>query len=117
MENRWSHIVLSDFFDSQLNNRASVALLFERVKKSKAVAIDFSGIDFISRSAAHEILTFIDEVQKKGIDFTFTNMAPNIDETLQKVSASRKQNFKRATFVKRLSFGSEKDLEDFLLAI
>ena len=108
---------MSDFFDSQLNNRASVALLFESVKRSKAVTIDFCGIDFISRSAAHEILTFVDEVQKKDIDITFTNMAPNIDETLQKVSASRKQNFKRATFVKRVSFENEKDLEDFLLTI
>ena len=76
MDKRWPHIVLSDFFDRQLNKRASVAFLYECVKKSKAVAIDFSGIDFISRSAVHEILTSIDEVQKKGIDITFTNIAP-----------------------------------------
>lgn len=117
MDNNRSHIVLSDFFDNQLNNRASVALLFESVKASKAIVFDFNGIDFISRSAAHEILTFIDDVQKKGVDITFTNLAPDVDETLQRVSESRKQNYKRATFVKRLSFKNERELEDFLLTI
>ena len=112
-----NYIEVSKQLVDQINSRSSVSNLLQDAHNADHAVIDFKNISFISRSAAHQLLTEIEILQNKGVDITFSNLGPELEAMLDQVSSSRKTNYKRATFVKRRSFASEQEFEDFLLAI
>lgn len=112
-----NYIDVSKKLVDQINSRFSVSDLLKNAGASNHAIIDFKDITFISRSAAHQLLTEIETLQNKGVEITFKNLSPEAEVMLNQVSASRRTNYKRATFVNRRSFASEQELDDFLLAL
>lgn len=108
-------IKLSNNLTNQINTRASVANLFSHVKKVDLISIDFEGIEFISRAAAHELCSKISELSKEGTSVNFINLNNDIDSMLNRVSM--KSTDKKATFVQRKSFRSDSEFKAYLLNI
>ena len=110
-------ISLSEFHSDQINGRSAVRATLTEDKDASLVVYDFEGITFLSRSAAHEILEVISESQKLGKQVTLKHLTPQVAEMLDRVEDSKKHNIKTATYVERLQFTSEQELEDFLMTI
>ena len=75
-----------------IHSRDAIELVREAIQKTdaKSVVLDFSKVDFISRSAAHELLVLKENLkQTKHIDITFANTNKDINEMLRIVAANR----------------------------
>ena len=57
-------IKLSELFVEQISGRSAVNAIFSELEGVHHLILDFAGIQFISRSAAHELITQMEEVQK-----------------------------------------------------
>lgn len=117
MESKRQNIVLSNKFLNQINSRASIYAIIGRLKRNKHYSIDFKNIDFISRAAAHELVSLQSKLLSRGIDVTYINVPSNINLMIHRVEESNKSNTKNATFVKHLKFKGEKELHNYLLAL
>jgi len=78
--------------------------------------VDFAGVKFISRAAAHELITQVDKLSKTGIESTFKNLNEEGKNMLSLVKRS-KENDKQSSFrlVKWLEFENEANYEEYLL--
>lgn len=59
---------------------------------TKLVDLDFSEVEFISRSAAHALLLMKEDLQRKWLNkkyITFVNTSNNVQEILRVVAANR----------------------------
>jgi len=117
MSSFWSNIKLSDYFNNQINSRSAVSSFLNQKIDKENVILDFSDINFISRATAHELLSSVDKFANRGVKITFTNLNSQVESIIDKVDASRKDSFKKATFVNRISFSSEKEFNNFLLSL
>lgn len=112
------HIDLATYFNEQISSRASIDAIFSnRISEDCYYSIDFKNINFISRAAAHELITWFNVLSDKGIDLTLMNLSIQVKNMLDIVGESRKSNVKKATFVEHLNFESEKELDDFLKTV
>ena len=116
MMNKTHLIKLSSLFNEKINGRSSVKLIFRQLEDIKSVIFDFSDIVFISRAAAHELVLLLEDYQKRGFTFSLKNVSADVNQMLNIISESRKVDFKKATFVKRLHFRSEKEMKNYLLS-
>ncbi|MBU1019149.1 MAG: hypothetical protein ABII07_01445 [Patescibacteria group bacterium] len=71
---------------STLSSRRAIKYIFDEFKPNKKdlIVLDFEGIDFMSRSAAHELLCY-----KEKLSLEFSNMSNSPAEVLRAVAASR----------------------------
>lgn len=112
------HIGLSTYFDEQISNRASIDSIFKtQIEEKYIYSIDFKDISFLSRAAAHELITWLNLLSERGIELTLMNLTLPVKDMLDAVKESRKYNMKKATFVEHLSFETENELDDFLLSV
>jgi anti-anti-sigma regulatory factor len=112
------HIDLSTYFNSQISNRASIDSIFSNnVCGDYVFSIDFKNINFLSRAAAHELITWLNVLSDRGVELTLMNLSLPVKDMLDAVKESRKFNVKKATFVEHLSFDTENELDDFLLSV
>lgn len=109
-------IKLSEFFERQISGRSAVTAIFSEIQGVHHLILDFTGIQFISRSAAHELITKMEEVQKKLVSVELSSPTKEVSEMLSKVRASMKNPQKLATYVEFLTFSSEKESDEFLLS-
>lgn len=56
-----------------------------KTKNLKAVNLDFSGVDFISRSFVDEFLNGLNELEKKGAKVKFFNLRPVLQKFIVRV--------------------------------
>ena len=74
-----------------ISSRDVIDLLKAQVLKSdaKSVVLDFTNVDFISRSAAHELLVIKEELHVKNREISFENTTKDVSEMLRVVAANR----------------------------
>lgn len=77
-----------------VGSRDLVPLLAESVNKAdaKSVDLDFSNVEFVSRSAAHALLLMKEDLQRKWLNkkyITFANASDNVQEMFRVVAANR----------------------------
>src|SRR3989344_5418710 len=74
-----------------VGSRDVVDLLKAPILKSdnRVVVLDFSSVEFISRSAAHELLLIKEELHQKNKELSFENTNKDITEMLRIVAANR----------------------------
>lgn len=74
-----------------ISSRDVIDLLKERVLKAdtKSVVLDFRNVEFISRSAAHELLVIQEELRRKNRELDFINTNKDVAEMLRVVAANR----------------------------
>lgn len=84
-------IKMAQVLASIIGSRDVVDLLKSRILKSdtKSVVLDFKEVQFISRSAAHELLLIKEELRQKNKEFSFENMNPDVSKMLRIVAMNR----------------------------
>ncbi len=85
-----------------ISSRDVISRLQDAIEKSNSslVSLDFQNIEFISRSAAHELLLLKERVSPKR-ETSFVNVPENVEKMLRTVAASRavpNVNHKKAEF-------------------
>lgn len=76
-----------------IGSRDVAAKLASVIKKAdaKSVDLDFSNVEFISRSAAHELITLKNDLKRKFLkkkDIDFINMTKDVKEMVRLVAAN-----------------------------
>lgn len=72
-------ISLAKSFKDSISSRAAVRNLFtDNMKEINSIILDFKGIEFISRSAAHQVLIETERIAKNKIDVTRLNESDSI---------------------------------------
>ena len=76
---------------SIISSRDVIDLLKSQILKSdiKSVVLDFTDVQFISRSAAHELLLVKEELRHKNKELSFENTNQDVTEMLRIVAANR----------------------------
>lgn len=110
------NINLSKLFDRQISGRSAVDSIFSSLEGVHHLILDFSSIEFISRSAAHQLISVVDQLQKNRISVELKCLDPELAKMLSKVRRSIEKPVKLATYVEFLSFSDEKELEKFVLS-
>lgn len=74
-----------------VGSRDVVDLLKTPILKAdtKSVVLDFNSVEFISRSAAHELLLIKEELHQKNKELSFEDTNKDITEMLRVVAANR----------------------------
>ena len=112
-------VTIIDFKElNSLKNRSSVRSAFENISNADIIRVDFKGIEFLSRTAAHELLKIKEFLISRKMDVSFLNLGDQANKMLALVEASYSKS-KNADFrfVKWLSFQSEAQYNEYLLKI
>lgn len=113
---RVKKIVLCDVFDVQISGRSAVDSIFTDISGVHHLILDFSSIAFISRSAAHQLLSRMNQLQSDRITVEMISLDSEVSKMINRVRQSIKNPKKLATYVEFLNFSSETELEDFVLS-
>lgn len=99
-----------------IKSRDAVRSYFQFTEAVQTVKVDFGKIEFLSRTATHELLMIQENLSSKGVDISFLNISPQVNEMLELVQKSigkeKKSGFR---FVKWLSFEDEEKYKEYLL--
>lgn len=109
-------IALSKIFDKQVSSRSAVDSVFSDISGVHHIVLDFSSIEFISRSAAYQLISTLDQLQNSRITVEMVSLFPEVSQMINKVRQSIKNPKKLAAYVEFVTFSSEKEMEDFVLA-
>ncbi len=109
------NIFLKDHFADSISTRIAVRSLFfdlpENVE-NEVIIIDFSGIEFISLSAAHELNLFFRKFTEKGNKVEFLHTSDKVNRMLSKAKEPQKKNRPKQK-TKHISFRSSKELINY----
>ncbi|UZD22283.1 hypothetical protein PBT90_02335 [Algoriphagus halophytocola] len=113
---RIKHIDLSGL--DSLKSRSAVRSFFQNSGNVETIIVDFAKVEFLSRTAAHEVLLVQNSLASKGVDISFLNVGGQVNDMLELVKKSLgKEKQAGFRFVKWLNFEDEKKYEDYLLQI
>lgn len=114
-----NNITTIDFKEfNSLKNRSSVRSAFENISNADIIRVDFKGIEFLSRTAAHELLKIKEFLISQKTDVSFLNLGDQANKMLALVEASfTKTKNADFRFVKWLSFQDESKYNEYLLSI
>jgi len=105
------------FFSPMIATRVSASEFLQNHIHTDAreVVLDFSNINFISRSATDEFITFFEQ---NKLNYCLINQTENIERMFQAVRKThvprKKRSFREIPVV---SFNSESELNDFLAVL
>jgi anti-anti-sigma regulatory factor len=102
MKNQAIKVNLFKLIAKNIATRQAIKLIqdeiFNNVKKTtESVDLDFTKVDFISRSFADEILNLRKKLKKQDITLNFVNINDEIIEMLKVVSSHKKRDIKPIT--------------------
>jgi len=102
--NKHQKINLFEIFSRFIILRRDVASLKKKILKLKkdSVIFDFNRIEFISRSAIHEIILTKKELEDHSIEIVFENMSVDIEKSIEKVKNTKKK--KEKIKLKKINF-------------
>ncbi|WP_143959169.1 STAS domain-containing protein [Litoribacter populi] len=117
MKNLSTTIMLSEYYAEAVSNRESVRLIFDKLPNVDFITIDFSDIVFISRAAAHELTLYLEKFQNRGKSISLANVSQNVNQMIETVAQSKKVDYKKSTFVERIIFKTDEELESYLFSV
>ena len=91
-QNQQKTLDMATLIASVIHSRDAVKLVQDAIEKTDvmSVSLDFANVEFISRSAAHELLVLKENLkQTKNKDIVFTNTNKDVNEMLRIVAANR----------------------------
>lgn len=115
-------VELREFFNNSLDTRESVLLLLDKITQevytgiNNNITLDFTGIDFMSRSFADEFHKKVNSKQFKA-SLSFEHMNNDILTMLkmvEKTQKSRSSSIKKPSFIK---IDNLESLDDYLFAL
>ena len=91
-QNQQKTLDMATLIASVIHSRDAVKLVQDAIEKTDvmSVSLDFANVEFISRSAAHELLVLKENLkQTKNRDIVFTNTNKDVNDMLRVVAANR----------------------------
>ncbi|MBA7525002.1 hypothetical protein ES705_17147 [subsurface metagenome] len=87
-------IILKEKFAHNISTRAAIENIFNfSTNYLELVIIDFSEINFISSSAAHQIVIEMKALKKLSIELNFINTSDNVQRMINLAKTDRKNIF------------------------
>jgi anti-anti-sigma regulatory factor len=111
-----TNVILSDKFERIVSTRVAVENLFKDIHSCNVI-IDFLDIQFISSSAAHQMVLEIKRLEKEKSAVTCVNMNKDVYKMVELAKTDRKNLFTLEPLLKHNVINSEKDLKHFNLEI
>lgn len=108
------HLILSEKFSNSISTRTAVENLFKNLIADELI-IDFSDINFISSSAAHQVVIEIKRLEDRKISVKCENLNSDVCRMMELSKTDRKNLFTLTPFIKHSVINSELDLEKLLL--
>jgi anti-anti-sigma regulatory factor len=115
MENR-TYIKLNEVCTEYLNSRTLIQNAFTHSVTSPLV-VDCDGVELISRAAAHELVTLLSSYEEKGIMVDLINMNLEVSSIVNIVKSSILTNKRNRSLLRKLTFSTSEELNDYILAI
>lgn len=101
-----------------IKSRDAIRSFFDFTEEVNEVTVNFSKIEFLSRTAAHELLLIQEKLSSKGVDISFLHVSPQVNNMLELVKKSKgKEKMAGFRFVKWINFESEEKYQDYLLQL
>jgi hypothetical protein len=95
--------------------RDAVDILLKKQKRDPhAIILDFAGVEFISRSASHQLLRAVKRNNENGTQTTITNVAPSIRPMLEVVERTMFASAPPLITVESISISTLDQLDSFL---
>jgi len=121
MSNSTKHITLklSDHFHNSVSSRAAIVNLFDIYMNDVAsITVDFQDIGFLSRAAAHQLLTTQKEFShERNVKVVFANMQKDVRDMLETVQSSLQKKSNKSSGVEVIHFSNESEFNEFLKEI
>lgn len=114
MDNKKINIRFSDYFSGQIVGRSSIDMVLKEIKNKGDYILDFENIDFISRSAVHQLLSLRNELKRKGVKIFFENVSNSVEPMIERVTNSMTNPKKNTPTLNLLEFKDEDELENYL---
>jgi|SRR6056297_2375746 len=114
MSHNKQHIILNKYFENQINFRSSLSFLINDIDQNSEIIFDFNDIEFISRAALHELISYLRKLDANQIEYELIHLNPDVKLMLDKVEQSMDKNTKSNTYVRKLHFNSHEDLNHYL---
>jgi len=108
-------ILLKDHFAASISTRMSVRNLLDDFLKypdNQEVIIDFSGIEFISPSAAHEFILYSRDFMKKGKIIRFINTSSRVNQIIA-IAKKRRKTRRPKQKISHISFNTYQDMINY----
>lgn len=101
-----------------ISSRDAIRKIVDRfINDGKLLVFDFEGVQFISRSAAHELLKQIDNLEAKGYTVKIKNRNSDIIKMFDLIIDSFNNKISRKSNIEVIHHNSEKEFFEFLSAI
>jgi anti-anti-sigma regulatory factor len=96
---KFTRINIAEKIASILSSRDAIRNLDEPIQKAKTdlVKLDFVEIDFVSRSAAHELLLLKEKFDRQSKSIFFINANQDVSKMLRIVAANRALPLQKST--------------------
>lgn len=110
-------IRVRDYFSENISSRDAIALLFNRkFEPEQNIIIDFSEVEFITRSATHQLLKEIERLEERfKCTVTLESTPTEVSSMLKIVRESLVHSIKQKSDVHQVSFNSTSELNQFLM--
>jgi len=112
-------LLFSDFFDKRISGHDSVHHVFAEAMEGcpGSITLSFKDIEFISRSAAHQVLIEKEKIEEKEILVKFYARNFQVKQMLEVVMSPPAKQHKPSKYFEVLTFENEGDFEQYLSEI
>lgn len=108
-------VSLRKYFSNSISTRAAIENIFDfNLSNLKSITYDFTEINFISSSAAHQFVLELEKIDSNRIEVTLTNIVDDVQKMLD-LSRSDRKNLFTTQKIDFVTVTSNKDLESILL--
>lgn len=110
-------IHIRDFFSESISSRDAIAMLFNReFLPNQEVVLDFTNVEFITRSAAHQLLKEIQRIEEFFMcKVNLCCCSTEVQKMIDIVRSNRITELSPSSEVKQVYFKTSAALNEFLL--
>ncbi|TAF74032.1 MAG: hypothetical protein EAZ53_10575 [Bacteroidetes bacterium] len=109
-------IKLNQHFGNQISTRVGVVDFFKETNKYSNVILDASSITFISRAAAHELISLINSNLISNKEISLINTTTEVERMFDIVKKSIASPEKKSRFSERKTFKNEQEYQNYFLS-
>lgn len=111
-------IRLSDFFKNSISSRDAIKTIFDFQKEiSSGIILDFEGIEFMTRSAAHQLLKEISRIESSSVSrVKLIAVSPSVKEMMRIVSRSTDSSKKLRNPKQDIVLNSSSEFQNILFS-
>lgn len=112
-----NYIKICSLFGQTLDSREAATLIFDKSKAFNSLHIDFSEVNFMSRSFADQFVKESCTAKQKGIEIGLENLSESLKAILSAVEKTQKGHRKEWCNIPTVTFYNKQELYEHLQTI